>query len=695
MSGIMSMVLGAKTAIAAAVDAYFNLVTLLLPGDGTNGAQNNTFLDSSSNNFTITRNGNTTQGTFSPFSQTGWSNYFNGSSSLSIANNAVFQMGSGDFTIEFWANTASFGSQTYTPICGVWDTSAPSASTAAWYVAINAFNATSKLGFSYYISSATDVSFGTATNSVSSWDHYAVVRSGNLLYGFKNGTLLNAGGTAISGTLSNGSSTSLTIGDLPNGNKYNGYISNLRIVKGGALYTSSFTPSTTPLTTTVSAGTVSLLTCQDNRFKDNSTNAFALTVTGTPSVQAFSPFLPTVAYTPQTIGGSGYFDGTGDYLVLPASSAFDTGAGTSDVTFECWVYNNGFSGSQYGRGIFVFYKSTDYNNNRLMVRLDSGSNAINCFLVVNGATQFGTSGTNSTRLATPFAWTHLALVRSSQTFRLYINGVLDTTLAATTASLNGVDRFEVGRTQDGSVPDFNGNISGFRYLKGTAQYTSAFTPPTAPLTAIANTQLLLNFTNAGITDATAKNNLETVGNAQISTTQSKFGGSSMYFDGTGDYLVIPASSNLEFGTGDFTIEFWVYSNSISTFQTLMERRSSVAVRGLSISIYLSAIGVNIGDTNTSGWEVAISGSTLSSSVWYHVAITRSGSSVKLFVNGTQQGSTATFSGSMADETSNLRIGADASGSNGFNGYIDDLRITKGYARYTANFTAPTAAFALQ
>ena len=85
-------------------DPNFENVTLLLTGDGTNGAQNNTFLDSSTNNFTITRNGNTTQGTFSPFSQTGWSNYFDGSGDyLTTATSASgFSFGTGDFTIEFW-----------------------------------------------------------------------------------------------------------------------------------------------------------------------------------------------------------------------------------------------------------------------------------------------------------------------------------------------------------------------------------------------------------------------------------------------------------------------------------------------------------------------------------------------------------------------------------------------------------------
>ena len=97
--------------VAGANDPYFYYNTLLLPGNGTNGGQNNTFLDSSSNNFTITRNGNTTQGTFSPFSQTGWSNYFDGSGdSLSLSSTAL-NLGSNNFTVEAWVYTNATGEQ--------------------------------------------------------------------------------------------------------------------------------------------------------------------------------------------------------------------------------------------------------------------------------------------------------------------------------------------------------------------------------------------------------------------------------------------------------------------------------------------------------------------------------------------------------------------------------------------------------
>ena len=111
MSGILQTLIASIG--GAITDTYFNLVTLLLPGNGTNGAQNNTFLDSSTNNFTITRNGNTTQGTFSPFSQTGWSGYFATGQGLTNAS-ALLSTTANTFTGEAWIYlTASSISATY------------------------------------------------------------------------------------------------------------------------------------------------------------------------------------------------------------------------------------------------------------------------------------------------------------------------------------------------------------------------------------------------------------------------------------------------------------------------------------------------------------------------------------------------------------------------------------------------------
>jgi hypothetical protein len=149
--------------------------------------------------------------------------------------------------------------------------------------------------------------------------------------------------------------------------------------------------------------------------------------------------------------------------------------------------------------------------------------------------------------------------------RFYINGVQVGSSVAANVSVNSnaAWEFRIGNYSNNTTRYWNGYISGFRAVPNTAVYTSAFVPPTAPPTAITNTQLLLNFTNAGIVDSTAKNVLETVGNAQISTAVSKFGGSSMYFDGTGDYLFSPVSQNFSF-PGDFTIEGWMNTSTTST-----------------------------------------------------------------------------------------------------------------------------------
>jgi hypothetical protein len=240
---------------------------------------------------------------------------------------------------------------------------------------------------------------------------------------------------------------------------------------------------------------------------------------------------------------------------------------------------------------------------------------------------------------------------------------------------------------------YQGYITDLRLVKGSGVTSS--TVPTAPDTAITNTQFLVGFTNAGITDATAKNDLETVGNAQISTAQSKFGGSSIAFDGSGDYLTSnTATTDLyAFGSGDFTIEMWIYFNSVSSLQIFYDARPT-STQGAYPVIYLNSDGTIRYFVSTAD---QITSSAVSANTWYHLAVSRSGTSTKMFINGTQSGSTYTDSTSYLNASGKPWIGVSSFNPNTlpFNGYIDDLRITKGYARYTSNFTAPTAAFPLQ
>jgi hypothetical protein len=179
-----------------------------------------------------------------------------------------------------------------------------------------------------------------------------------------------------------------------------------------------------------------------------------------------------------------------------------------------------------------------------------------------------------------------------------------------------------------------------------------------------------------------------VGNAQISTAQSKFGGSSIAFDGTGDYLSVPNDGTLQMGSVDFTIEFWIYFNSLSGYQTPFDKGV------VSAGALLMQTGNGDGRINVyaSGSLVFAESTNGSTATWTHYALVRNSGTLKLYRDGTETGSVANSTNFNSAET--VGIGAYASFSPGaysVNGYIDDLRITK-VARYTANFTPPTAPF---
>jgi hypothetical protein len=666
MSGILAALAGIKTAIATAVDEYFNRTTLLLNTSSTNGAQNNTFLDSSTNNFTITRNGNTTQGTFTPFSHTGWSYYGPGSSQLSTVANPNLAFGTGAITFECWINTTS------TSNMGMWGTT----NEAAWTSNSYAFNYYNGDIILWNNSALWSIAVGTLHDG--NWHHIAIVRSGTTWQVFADG--VSKGTTTTEGSRDLGNNAwRVAIGQIePSAGDtkfFIGYLSNMR-VSNTAIYTSNFTPSTTPLTTTsqgVSSSNVKFLSLQSNRFIDNSTNAIALTVFGTPSVQAFSPFAPTAAYDTAVVGGSGYFDGSGDSLALGSSAAFAYGTGA--ITIQFWIYGTSNSSVQAW---------VTNGSNNLNIQRSSGG----FYNVYDGTDRVSTTTVVSNQ------WNHIAFVRQSggQT-NLYVNG---TSVLSWTSSVNyGNDTFLVSGS--GSFP-FTGYVSGLQVLKGTALYTSTFTPPTAPPTAVTNTQLLCNFTNSGIYDSTAKNVLETVGNAQVSTTQAKWGTTSMYFDGSSSsWLVAPFNRNLDISTGtpDWTLECWAYINSYSNSPYLFNKGGLAAAYYTNYCIYIASNGVAALTLGNNGGQSDYSFGSVSTGTWYHFAATRQGNTIRTFLNGTMVTNT-TIGTTMTDNGQELYVGCLKNlTSNVLNGYIDDLRITKGYARYTATFTPPAAAFPLQ
>jgi hypothetical protein len=676
-------------------DPYFNQTVLLLHGDGTNGAQNNTFLDSSANNFTITRNpangpNAPTQGTFSPFSGPNgyWSNFFDGNGGttantdkLTIANNAAFQFGSGDFTIECWVYLTA----TPTTACRILDKEAVGQD--EFLVAIS--SATNLIfGYSTTGSGITNVNF-TGVFTVGQWTHLVITRSGSTLEVFQNGVSL--GTSTLTATIRAGTA-SLYIGNAYFDERtFPGYISNLKIIKGTAV-----NPSGVPTTPLVDSSGTSLLTCQSNRFVDNSTNAFAITRNGDVRVTPFSPFAPSAAYSAGTNGGSGYFDGSGDYLTVGSASDWTFLSNGSDWTCEFWMYHSTteFDGvlstnawTNAGAGWNVYANLTTANTITVEfmrgVAASSAAFVSSAVLKINQWNHVAITFTSSTKTCT-FAINGESAGSSSNTGFAYSASDPPTTLA--------IGRFQGtgGATPPGG--DYTGYLSNIRI--STNVRTGLTSVPTAPYTSDANTKLLLNFTNAGIFDQTGKNNLETVGNAQVDTSVKKFGTGSLKFDGTGDWLDIPPTPDLYLSTGDFTIEGWVYTNNSSVNQQIMIRRASAAARGIAGNINASSankLTFVFGDTNTVAFEVTLTSTTsLSNNVWYHFAVVRSGNNFALYINGVSE-ATATSSVVIADDTSKLRIGADDSGTSSLNGYIDDLRITKGVARYPTE-PFPTAPF---
>lgn len=625
--------------------------------------------NTSSGPIAITRNGNATQGSFSPFTLADgqWSNFFDGTGDYLTVNDttSTLALGTGSFTIEMWIYATSLP----TSLKALYDQRP--ANTQGAYPTIYINNGI----LSYYVSSSDRITSSTlATNT---WYHIAVCRSGTNTRMFVNG--VQVGSTFSDSTNYITASGRPSIGAFSDNvvasDCFGGYISNVRVVKGTALYTSAFTPPTTPLTAITNT---SLLTCQSNRFRDASSNNFAITRNGDVRVTPWSPFAPTSAYDPSVNGGSGYFDGTGDFLNIPTATALDISSG--DFTIEGWIYPNSVSSG-------VVYGLTDGTTISSATQLNSAivlTSSTFLFRVYIGSSFF----TVATTSASPNEWTHLALVRNGSTFTAYKNGVSVGTYTSS-SNLNygtgwrwGIGSF-IGDTQSGQL---NGYISNFRAVKGTAVYTANFTPPTAPVTNITNTSLLLNFTNAGIFDTAGDNVIETVGNAQIDTAIKKYGSGSLEFDGSGDYLLCYSPRLLPAGREPMTVEFWMRANSLPTVSTLISWGNRVSNNFVGITVTSSG---NIGytDWNT---NLSSSGVTLTTNTWYHIACQYDGTNKQIYIDGVLRGSEVktTYNTTATDR---VTVGAqDGSLLEAFNGYIDDVRITKGRARYTANFTPPTA-----
>ena len=666
-------------------DPNFKNTTLLLQADGTgSGSQNQTFLDGSTNNFFITRNGNTTQGSFSPFSQAPgyWGNYFaGGSDSLNFATGlSGLAVGSNNFTVECWI----YPTTTYTsPVIFQGQSDGATAAGSAYNLYIGATQSRIYVGSTTY-------GVNSAQPILNQWNHVAWVRNGTAWTTYLNGVQVAT--TSVSGSVNAGGTS--VVPQLCGGT-FTGYISNFSFVNGTALYTGTTYAVPTSILSTATTNQ-QILTCQANRFVDSNTyaSAKAITTAGSPSVQAFGPFAPALQWTPDVVGGSGYFDGTGDYLTAPDNAAWYA---TGDWTVEAWIYPTTFATTTSIIAQWVDGGGTDRN-------ISLTISTAGLLEIAQNRSTVNYSVTSTVSLNT---WTHVAGVLNGTSLKLYVNGVSVGTPSTVAGSANNSTApLGIGAFGNGSYP-FTGYISNARFVNGTAVYTANFTPPTAPLTAVANTQLLLNYTNAGIYDGKMANNLETVGNAQVATSPVKYGSGSMYFDGANDYLLSPPGPNYNLGNGDFTIELWAYDISRSSSGTvwLCKWGNPASVGRSYILGYITSSSTLTFDMSSDGTSTTASLSTTTSGirtgVWNHIAVSRNGNLFRLFLNGNI---VATLVNSITLYTqttlpfciaTNYEDKQSSLSAWDVNGFIDDLRITKGVCRYTANFTPPQQALPRQ
>jgi hypothetical protein len=432
----------------------------------------------------------------------------------------------------------------------------------------------------------------------------------------------------------------------------------------------------------------------NNTFLDGSSIAATVTRAGASSVSltqgSYSPYPAnnTTSYSAATNGGSGVFNGD-NYLSVPANSAY--AFGTGDFTVEFWVNFNSIPNQ-----INPFIQASQ--------PISAGVGGTIWWIgysAAQGGLVFNTHGGGG--LATHIAWTpttgtwyNIAVTRASGTLRMYINGVQGTLVVdvgnpAQSLAQNGI---AIGAI---TTPYYlNGYMSDVRIVTGTALYTgSTFTVPTSPLTAVSGTTLLLNYTNAGLYDARANSVLISAGSAQVSTTVAKWSPTSAYFNGSSSYLYGYPNAAFAFGTGDFTVEGWVYFDSVSGNQAICQ--SDAIGNSTNNKWFLNYSGstnsLQFGTHNAGGFFCTIP-FTPSTGTWYYVTAVRSSGTIYMFVDGVSGTvtTTGTPSGYNLSQNGIVVGGVSSPPTNIYlNGYIQDLRLTKGVARYTATFTPPTAA----
>ena len=687
-------------------DPYWENVFLYLKMDGPDGGTMLT--DTSTRSNTVT--------TYADAKLSTAQSMFNGaslhvpgtrSSRVDITGPNVLDIGDRDFTIEAWvliSDVASDGS--------VWIVGAYGTSTGCYGdVYIDNTNCTVVLGLlNPYASASRNCTFKTPkANLVNAWHFITWVRKDGIAYIYIDGVQVAT--APFTATIS--PAIRLRIGGMNHYSgpdsfsvnySFNGYIDEVRITEGIARYTGNFTPPTGPFPKTG----VEII---DAEVKDPYFNNVTLLldmegavgsadiIDRSPRTKVISSVLGAKLSSVQSKAGLTSLSGE-NYIgaKVEINSHQDFNMEGLDFTIECSVYLYGLSNGSY---IEVISRRVSTGYWTFSIFIDEYTGKPRFSICNTSLAIFDAIGTESV----PFnRWFHIAGVRYMNTIKLFIDGieVASTPVSGTTYGSNEPVLL-FGTNNNDTRFRFNGLLDELRITKGVARYTSGFTPPSgsfprkAPVVGdplFDNVTLLLSFDGANgtttITDnSKLRNQVTVVGSAAISTTQSKFGGSSLAFYGGAGYIEVP---NIDFTSGDWTVEFMLYmdggAGSGYAAPVFMIGTAEEGADGVGLSIFSS-------DGNYTLWlrnsYSNIVGGAFTRSKFIHIAITKESGKNYIFIEGVKSSPLSTSVNFGVGKT--VRIGT-SSGQwlQSIAGYIDELRITKGIARYTSGFTPPSKPF---
>jgi hypothetical protein len=638
------------------LSALWDETVLSIGTSSTNSLDNLTFIDRSTSAHTVTATGSPVQTAFHPYLDN-WSVEFDGviTSVVSTQAHADFTYGTGDFTIEWWAWSEldnKIGNMVQQR-----GTDGPLLRFETNHV------------IRYFRGNGNNIQTGTTVVEKNKWNHFAMVRNSGTMKIYINGVEE----LSFAETYDFTTSSSVIIGHYVGTEGFVGYIADVRIVKGTAVYTTAFTPPTAALTEI--SGT-SLLASSSNRFIDNSSANHTLTSGGTAVVSAFNPYGQESEYAVGENKGSLLFDGSNDYLTLNNDLG---GFSSSGWTFEAWVYLNDLSSDSY----LISQHSTAVDTTR---NISIGSTGF--FAQIYRPANDNGILTYDTESAFLKQWGHLVIqYEGSGVYNFYVNGELigqHTDLTrdwADTDVYSALAVTQIGiRYYNTPASHFNGYMADVRISPNDIVYSDGYTVPTAPV-GNTNAALYLPMDNAGIFDKTGNNTINP-NSVVTQTSDTVYASSTMSFNGS-TFIRLESPLHQILDNEDFTLEFHVKITENETRNCIFGIGDH---SGNDLSFFCQDNGYyklhpygNYSTAYNDLWD----------DEWHHFAISRGNDTLKAFIDGTQVASHASTNdyGTTAQV---LNIGY-LKNFNGyqFQGYIENFQFIRGVAKYTANFTAPT------